>query len=198
MTDTLFLYFSYHGQTRRICETMATTLRGTGKSCLLLDIEAPEAPAALAACRQVILGAPIRHGRLPKALYRFIAAHTALLATRQNAFFCVSASARKPGRDTPEGSAYLRTFLKRSLWWPQRLTAFAGRIAYPRYRWHEKAIIRFIMLLTGGPTDTAQEHEFTDWDAVRRIASEWGTGPSACSPSDCAACPTASGKTCGA
>lgn len=197
MTDTLFLYFSRDGQTKRICETMATTMRGLGKSCRLLELAAPETPAALAACRQVVLGAPIRHGCLPRELYRFIATHTTLLATRPNAFFCVSASARKAGRDTPEGSAYLRTFLKRSPWWPQRLTAFAGAIRYPRYRWHEKAMIRTIMLLTGGPTDTQQEHELTDWDAVRRIAREWAGSAASCRPSACAACPTAAQSGCG-
>ena len=190
MTDTLFLYCSRDGQTKRICEAMAATMLDSGKSCRLLEIAAPEATAALAECRQIIIGAPIYFGHLPRALYRFIAAHTTLLATRPNAFFCVSASARKPGRDCVETSAYLRRFLNRSPWWPQRLTAFAGTIAYPRYRWHERAIIRLIMHLSGGPTDTQREHELTDWDAVRRIANDWTSRPEVCRRTACASCAT--------
>lgn len=188
MTDTLFLYTTNNGQTQRICETMATTMRGMGKSCRLLEIESPETPAALNECRQIIIGAPIRYGRLPRALYRFISTQTTLLATRPNAFFCVSADARHPGRDNIETSTHLRRFLDRSPWWPQRLRAFAGAIAYPRYRWHERAMIRAIMSLTGGPTDISREHEFTDWDAVRHTAREWASQAEVCRRTACASC----------
>jgi len=48
--------------------------------------------------------------------------------------------------------------------------AFAGRLDYPRYSWWDRQIIRFIMLLTGGPTDPSASVEYTSWPAVDAFA----------------------------
>lgn len=50
--------------------------------------------------------------------------------------------------------------------------AFAGRLDYPVYRWSDRQIIRFIMLITGGPTDSTQCIEYTDWPSVDAFAAE--------------------------
>lgn len=61
-------------------------------------------------------------------------------------------------------------FLDLSLWQPQQLAVFAGKIDYPRYGWFDKMMIRFIMRMTKGPTDTSGTYEFTDWDKVDEFA----------------------------
>jgi menaquinone-dependent protoporphyrinogen oxidase len=47
---------------------------------------------------------------------------------------------------------------------------FAGKLDYPRYGFWDRQIIRFIMLLTKGPTDPRAVVEFTDWHEVERFA----------------------------
>jgi menaquinone-dependent protoporphyrinogen oxidase len=49
---------------------------------------------------------------------------------------------------------------------------FAGALRYPRYRWFDKVMIRFIMRMTGGETDTSKEVEYTDWNEVGQFAQE--------------------------
>lgn len=170
MTDFLLLYGSREGQTRRIAEAIAEVLQEAGRSVELCSLDQPGIPDALARSARVVIGASIHYGHLPKALYALIAAESVALAARPNAFFCVNLTARKPGKDTPQGSAYMRTFLKRSTWQPQRLAVFAGALRYPQYTWYDRMMIRFIMWLTGGPTDPGQEVEFTDWQKIRQFA----------------------------
>ena len=79
--------------------------------------------------------------------------------------------ARKPGKDRPEGNPYLQKFLRRIAWKPALLGVFAGRIDYPRYRPLDRTMIRLIMWLTRGPTDTTQSYEFTDWARVDEFAA---------------------------
>ncbi len=167
MRDILFLYATHDGQTRRICEAMAEEVRRAGGSVTLLPLSDLHAAQALGMAAQVVVGASIRYGHLPAALYRFAREQRAVLDARPNSFFCVNLTARKPGKDTPEGSAYMRTFLKKSVWQPKKLAVFAGALRYSRYTWYDKAMIRFIMWVTGGPTDPAHDVEFTDWDKVR-------------------------------
>lgn len=168
--DYLILYASREGQTRKIAEAICAQWRAAGADAGLLSIEDPRAQECLLAARCVVIGASIHYGHLPQAFYRFVAQHRAALLERRNAFFCVNLTARKPGKDSPEGSVYMRTFRKRSPWQPERLAVFAGALRYPAYAWYDRLVIRFIMWITGGPTDPSVEVEYTDWDKVRAFA----------------------------
>ncbi|WP_246747651.1 menaquinone-dependent protoporphyrinogen IX dehydrogenase, partial [Vibrio cholerae] len=77
------------------------------------------------------------------------------------------------GKDTPEGSVYIQTFLKKSPWQPERIAVFAGALYYPRYRWFDKMMIRLIMTLTGGETDTSKEVEYTNWEKVSQFGEQF-------------------------
>ena len=68
------------------------------------------------------------------------------------------------------GNAYLRKTIARHRLTPALAVAFAGRLDYRRYSWRDRLIIRFIMLLTGGPTDPDTEVEYTSWSAVDDFA----------------------------
>jgi menaquinone-dependent protoporphyrinogen oxidase len=48
---------------------------------------------------------------------------------------------------------------------------FGGDLDYPRYGAMDRNIIRFIMWITGGPTDPRTQVEYTNWDEVRRFAA---------------------------
>ncbi|MGC9492492.1 flavodoxin domain-containing protein, partial [Vibrio genomosp. F10] len=50
---------------------------------------------------------------------------------------------------------------------------FAGALYYPRYKWIDRVMIRFIMKLTGGETDTTKEVEYTNWSKVSIFAKKF-------------------------
>ena len=64
----------------------------------------------------------------------------------------------------------MKKFLELSNWEPSILGVFAGRIDYPSYKFIDKQMIRLIMFITKGPTDTSREYEFTDWDEVEKFS----------------------------
>jgi menaquinone-dependent protoporphyrinogen oxidase len=51
-------------------------------------------------------------------------------------------------------------------WTPKQMAVFAGKIDYPSYSLFDRAVIRFIMWMTKGPTDPTAIIEFTDWEQV--------------------------------
>jgi menaquinone-dependent protoporphyrinogen oxidase len=110
----------------------------------------------------VMVGASIHYGHHPAYLRGLIRRHRDALATRPCAFFSVSLSAGGP-RPKPEAAQrYLDKFLRRTGWQPQLTASFAGALKY--------SVMIVIVGLAGGNTDTTQDYEYTDWDAVERFA----------------------------
>jgi menaquinone-dependent protoporphyrinogen oxidase len=77
----------------------------------------------------------------------------------------------RASREThPQTNNYTRKFLLRSPWRPDECVVFAGALRYPRYRWFDRLMIRLIMKMTGGETDTRKEVVYTDWQQVTEFA----------------------------
>jgi len=136
------------------------------------DLAAAQPAASdLAAAPVVVLIAAVRYGRhLPEADL-FLAGYRSLRSPPPLALASVNLSARKPAKTTVTGSPYLRKIIARHRLAPAAAVAFAGRLDYQHYRWRDRWIIRFIMLLTGGPTDPTTCIEYTSWAAVDDFAA---------------------------
>jgi len=164
-------YATRDGQSRRIAERIADRLAGRGISVLPHDLAgATLAPSSIEAARLVVVVAAVRYGRpLPEA-DQFLAGYRALRDPPQLVLLSVNLTARKPGKDTVEGNAYLRKSIARHRLAPALALAIAGKLDYSRYGWLDRQLIRFIMKLTGGPTDPAVCIDFTPWDVVDDVA----------------------------
>ena len=174
MARILLAYSTVDGQTRRICERVQGLLQDAGHAVTLASLGAAEPPDA-GGFDKVVIGASIRYGKHRPEVFDFIRRQQGALEARPSAFFTVNAVARKPGKDTPEGSPYIRSFRRLTSWRPALVGVFAGRIDYRRYDFVDRQVIRFIMWITHGPTDPQACVEFTDWDNVdafaRRVAA---------------------------
>jgi menaquinone-dependent protoporphyrinogen oxidase len=164
-------YATRDGQSRRIATHIAGRLEASGIGAVPEDLaKAAPTSATLAQAPLLVVVAAVRYGRhLPEA-DRFLAAYRALPSPPPLVLASVNLTARKPGKDTAEGNAYLRKSIARHRLRPVLATAIAGRLDYARYRWLDRQIIRFIMKLTGGPTEPNACVEYTSWDAVDALA----------------------------
>lgn len=174
MARILLLYSTTDGHTLTISRRLGAIIAAQGHEVELLAIEAAD-DADCACFGMIVVGARIRYGHHSRRVLDFVRRHRAVLESRPCGFFSVCVVARKPGKDTPETNPYLKKFLRRAAWQPRYQAVFAGRIDYRRYGPLDRAIIRFIMWLTHGPTDPTTAVEFTNWQAVedfgRRIAA---------------------------
>lgn len=166
---TLILYLSRDGQTKKIAERLQGQIRHECEVISLCD-QAVDFAEKIANTEQIVIGASIRYGHFDPLLEQFIAQHHAVLNAKKSAFFSVNLTARKANRNTPETNVYTRKLLARIAWKPQIVEVIAGALFYPRYRFFDRFIIRFIMKITGGETDTSKEVEYTDWEQVGRFA----------------------------
>jgi menaquinone-dependent protoporphyrinogen oxidase len=172
--DAIAVYYATRdGQARRIAEHICRRLydgRTPFAPRNLLPTLPP--PAELAHAPLIVLVAAVRYGKHLPEVERFLSAYCALPSSPPLALASVNLSARKPGKTTSSGNPYLRKTIARHRLAPAAAVAFAGRLDYRRYSWWDRQIIRFIMLLTGGPTDPDTCIEYTSWSAVDEFADQ--------------------------
>ncbi len=167
--SVLLAYSTTDGHTVKICERIQFVMTALGQRVTLVSLAQADT-LDLNAFERIVIGASIRYGKHQPQVAAFIAKHQALLEGRPNAFFTVNIVARKPNKNRPENNPYLIKYLKTISWKPQLLEVFAGKLNYPIYGPLDRLMIRFIMLITSGPTDPKTVIEFTDWSRVEAFA----------------------------
>tara|TARA_B100000963_G_C22463852_1_gene596959 strand:- start:154 stop:675 length:522 start_codon:yes stop_codon:yes gene_type:complete len=167
--ESIIIYSSTDGHTKIICENIKNNFMNDG--VVLISLRETK-NLDLSRFNQIIIGASIRYGKHSSDLYSFIKSNKKTLEQKKTAFFSVNVVARKSGKNTPETNPYIKKFLKISNWKPDKIEVFAGKVDYPNYNFFEKYIIKLIMFITKGPTDTSQSYEFTDWSKVNSFAND--------------------------
>ena len=170
MSRSLIIYSSTDGHTKAICGRIIKFFNDKNLIELLALKEALKVD--LSKYKKIIIGASIRYGKHSRELYRFINSNKNILDQKDSIFFSVNVVARKTEKNTPETNPYIKKFLKISQWRPKKIGVFAGRVDYPNYGFFDKYIIKFIMFLTNGPTDTSMAYEFTNWQKVQEFGQE--------------------------
>ena len=168
--NAILIYSSIDGQTFKISEY----LREKCKTSLPFEMK-PISEAKNMSLNEyeiIIIGASIRYGKHSSEIAKLVKNNLEAFNNKKTAFFSVNAVARKPGKDLSSNNPYVIKFLNKTKWKPNIAAVFAGKIDYPKYKFFERMIIRFIMFITKGPTDTSKSYEFTDWLKVDEFASE--------------------------
>lgn len=168
----LIVYSSTDGHTINICKHIYKNLE-TVHDPELKDLKKIQ-QSDLENAEIIIIGASIRYGDHSKELYNFVKNHKKIIESKENAFFSVNAVARKPEKNKPETNPYIKKFLKRTSWNPNKMAVFAGKIDYPKYNFFDKHMIRLIMWITKGPTNLSKTYEFTDWSKVDEFIEKIG------------------------
>ena len=168
MANILIVYSTVDGHTREICQRLQSVMeREHHRVCLLAINESVK--ASLAQFDTIVIGASIRYGKHRPELIDFINRNEQLLERKFSALFSVNVVARKEGKNRPETNPYMQKLLRNISWKPKHLAVFAGKIDYPRYRFFDRLMIRFIMWVTNGPTERNAVVDFTDWKQVEEF-----------------------------
>ena len=172
MKPVLVLYASTHGHTARIATRIAQTLERAGmpSDVRRADPKTDPVPADYAA---VVVGASVHAGHHQREIVNWARRHATSLGTVPSAFFSVSLSAAD---DTDEARAttrkYIDDLVEETGWTPRRTVSFAGALQYREYDFFTRLLIKMMMHKGGHPTDSRQDYDYTDWDAVERFGRQ--------------------------
>ena len=166
----LILYSSIDGHTKKICSFISNKLK-QNHIIEMNEINNDE-NVKFDIYDFIIIGASIRYGTYRKSFLKFINENHIELQNSKSAFFSVNIVARKKEKNSINTNPYIKKFFKLSKWKPNIVEVFAGKLDYPKYNFFNKNIIKFIMWITNGPTQTDIVVEFTNWNDVKKFANK--------------------------
>lgn len=163
----LVLYSSIEGQTRKIAEAIASHLEAQQHSVLLSDAN-QVGFADPGVGDAIILCAPVHGGQYPAAFVHYVRNWAQVLNDTPSAFISVSLSiASADLGEQREAKSYPEEFSKETGWLPSATLNCAGALKYSEYDYFKKWMLKRIAAVEGGPVDTRQDYELTNWTAVK-------------------------------
>jgi menaquinone-dependent protoporphyrinogen oxidase len=173
MARTLIVYASHHGQTAKIVERMAARLRGHGHEVTVWRADRVAPGASIAGFDAYLVAGSVELGRHQRSVRDFVRSHLAELEAAPSAFVSVCGALIGGWSEGPsEARKYVDRFLAETGWHPRTARSLAGAVAYTKYGWFTRWMMKQISRKTGRPTDTSRDWEGTDWPAVDRLADE--------------------------
>ena len=166
----LILYSSIDGHTKKICSFISNKLKQN--HIIEMSEINNDQNVKFDIYDFIIIGASIRYGTYRKSFLKFINENHIELQNSKSAFFSVNIVARKKEKNSINTNPYIKKFFRLSKWKPNIVEVFAGKLDYPKYNFFNKNIIKFIMWVSNGPTQTDTVVEFTNWNDVKKFANK--------------------------
>jgi menaquinone-dependent protoporphyrinogen oxidase len=172
VTRILILYGTTDGHTAKIAGFLADRLRSLGAG---VDVgNAATSDPDLADYAGIIVAASVHAGGYQRSVGRWVRTHAEALRGRRTAFLSVCLGVLQQSPEViAELSAIKGRFVARTRWTPTQFKIVAGALPYTRYGWLKRIIMRRIARKAGGATDTAHDHEYTDWHDLRAFAESF-------------------------
>lgn len=162
----LIIYGTSEGQTRKIARFMEDVLQDENHKVVIAD--ASEEPPNQSGFDATLIGSSIHMHKYQSSIHNYIMENIDELNKKPSAFFSVCmAVASDIDEEHQEAHDIAEKFLKQTGWKAREISHIAGALKYTKYDYFKRLIMRMIAKKQGGDTDTSQDYEYTDWDAVK-------------------------------
>ncbi|MCB1460832.1 MAG: protoporphyrinogen oxidase [Nitratireductor sp.] len=169
----LVAYASVEGQTAKIATHIAEKAESAGHEVILVNLAEPGF-AIPGRFDGVILCGPIHMGAYPNTLIRFIQNWKSALVEVPVALVTVSLAILSDySEGHEEAMSYPEKMIRETGWTPDVQYHAAGALKYLEYDFFKRWIMRRISGSQGGPIDTSQDYEFTDWAALDGFTTDF-------------------------
>ena len=168
----LIIYSTTEGQTRKIARFMEDVLQEQDHQVVIADsTDDPPGPDGFDC---IFIGGSIHMHKFHASLSYYVRNNSELLNKMPGAFFSVClAIASGLQEEHKEVDDIATKFLNESGWKPEQVAHIAGALKYTRYNYIKRLVMRMIASKQGESTDTSQDHEYTDWDQVKKFVLDF-------------------------
>ncbi len=180
MKPVLVAFATREGQTRKIAEHVAATIRARGDQEDLLDLRSgARVDLDLTGYAAIVLAASVHLGKHEGEMVDFVKAHHEELEHLPTAFLSVSlseagvedmtATFEARSKAAIDVKRMIDDFCHQTGLHPSRVWPVAGALMYSEYGALVRFVMRRIAKRAGQSTDTTHDHEYTDWKGLHRF-----------------------------
>ncbi|MGD8940030.1 MAG: menaquinone-dependent protoporphyrinogen IX dehydrogenase [Gammaproteobacteria bacterium] len=172
--NILILFATKEGQTEKIAHFIAEVIRHHGHQATTQLGEHLPNDFSTDPFDAAIIGGSIHMGKYPGYLKKFIIEHSDWLNQVPSSFFTVCMAINSANeKEQTEARSFGPNFVKDTNWQPNLIETFAGAVKYTQYGFITRKIMQIISKKEGGNTDTSQDHEYTNWEAVTQFTEQF-------------------------
>ncbi|MCO6186360.1 flavodoxin domain-containing protein [Rhizobium sp. L1K21] len=174
----LIIYATVEGQTRKIAETSARYLEENGWSVSLMNVS-QQFEFALERPDAVLLMAPVHANDYTSDFIEFVRRESSWLNSVPSAFVSVSLSIHSQFEDERTAVVELpETLSIYTGWRPSMVHHAAGALRFGEYDFFKRLMVRYMATREVKTADKSQNHEFTDWDALKAFVQDFANSVS--------------------
>lgn len=172
----LIAYGTIEGQTGKIAKFIDAALQAQGHQTVLLDTSDTSRDVDWTTIEKAVLAGSVHERRHPKAFEVFVYAHRAELNAMPTLVASVSLNAAFPEGEA-EALEYVQEMKSRCGLDGGRDLLVAGALRSARYDYYATQVLQHV-ILRGKPYNPHEtEHEFTDWESVKAVVTEFAEQP---------------------
>jgi menaquinone-dependent protoporphyrinogen oxidase len=172
-------YATREGQGKRVAEHIAEDLRASRFDVDVCNVKDSTKWIDTRSYQLAFVVASVHLGHHEREIVQFVRSHRADLVRLGAPFLSLTlseAGAEDPSAPTEKRLAaaadaqrMINVFVQETGWRPPYVLPVAGALTYSKYNFFIKLVMKTISRMSGGPTDTSRDYEFTDWVALDRF-----------------------------
>jgi menaquinone-dependent protoporphyrinogen oxidase len=161
------LYGTTEGHTAKVAQHIGDAARRLGHEVEVRPAAELPDGFTLDGYDHVFVGGSVHEGKHQRSVRKLITKHRQALEAKGAAFFSVSlAAATWDPHGRAESARYIDDMTAETGWRPAHAKSIAGALLYTEYNFLKRLLMRTIVKVQGGPSDTSKDYEYTDWEAV--------------------------------
>lgn len=173
MSRVLIVYGTKEGQTAKIANRIGDIIRERGYEPVITNAKEVKPNIPMKDYSAVLVGTSIHMGSFNTSVSRFISRHKADLDRLPSAFFSVSMADAMTSTQPSHMDSQLKSFYDKTGWHPRTVGRFAGAVAYTKYGFCTRYMLKWGAKGAGYSSDTSRDHEYTNWDQVNKFANDF-------------------------
>jgi len=178
----IVLFATREGHTARIAERIAADLGHYEIDVDVRDVRTLTAPPDWTRYSAAWVAASVHVGHHEREMIDFVRRHRGELTRLDAVFVSVTlseagaederAAADHRARSAADARRMIDAFVAETGWQPAHSLSVAGALAYTRYNFLVRFVMKRIARAQGGPTDTSRDHDLTNWPRLDRFVDD--------------------------
>jgi menaquinone-dependent protoporphyrinogen oxidase len=170
----LVVFGTTHGHTAKVATAIGKAIDRAGAQAVVADATREAAAIDVDGFDGVIVAASVHAGGYQDGVLDWVLRHARSLNAMPTAFVSVCLGVLQDDAKVDAELAQLRgRFFDKTGWTPQIVLPVAGALAYSRYNFVTRTLMKRIAAQAGGDTDTSRDYEYTDWQALAAFATSF-------------------------